>query len=95
MDTNEKFELGTVYCTFGVDVAAKFDINFRAFCQECLQRHQAGDFGDLDEEDRKLNEEALRNGERIMSVYKRGKNTIWIITEHDRSRTTILFPSEY
>ena len=64
-----------------------------------LNRHATGDWGDLDPEDAKLNDAALTSGEdRIFSVYKRDgipDGKIWIITERDRSATTVLFPSEY
>lgn len=66
-----------------------------------LDRHFAGDWGDLDEHDRRVNQEAMIPDEdgnlgRIMSVYVLpGGATIWIITEADRSRTTILLPEEY
>ena len=61
-----------------------------------LVRHQNGDFGDLDEADRVANANAIRNHTRILSAYMlaRGKR-IWIITEADRSATTLLLPSEY
>jgi hypothetical protein len=61
-----------------------------------VARHLAGDWGDVDRADAAANDEALQLGERILSVYRlRGCATIWIITEADRSATTILLPSEY
>lgn len=61
-----------------------------------LARHVQGDFGDLDEEDRRANEEAITGGTRIFSAYNLKDGTrIWIITEADRSYTTILLPSDY
>ncbi|MFQ5812041.1 MAG: hypothetical protein ACE5JC_10440 [Candidatus Zixiibacteriota bacterium] len=64
--------------------------------EEFIQRHVAGDWGDLDDQDRRANEEALRVGNRLLSAYrtKRGER-IWVITEWDRSATTILLPDEY
>lgn len=61
-----------------------------------LQRHAKGDWGEVDSEDARSNEDALRDGERLLSVYvlKSGEK-IWIITEADRSVTTILLPSDY
>ena len=61
-----------------------------------LTRHQSGDWGELCEEDRMVNEYALKNGERIMSVYtsSNGKK-FWVITEADRSCTTVLMPEDY
>lgn len=61
-----------------------------------LSKHQHGDWGEVCAEDKAANEEALKNGLRLMSVYKSSLlQTIWIITEADRSVTTILLPSEY
>ena len=61
-----------------------------------LARHVAGDWGDLDQEDQAENESALKDGLRILSAYRLADNTrIWVITEADRSVTTILLPDEY
>ena len=61
-----------------------------------LQRHQAGDWGDLGEEDWKENDNALRTGLRLLSSYRStGGVTYWIITEADRSATTLLLPDDY
>ena len=61
-----------------------------------LQRHQAGDWGDLGEEDWKENDNALRTGLRLLSSYRSsGGVTFWIITESDRSATTLLMPDDY
>jgi len=61
-----------------------------------LQRHIRGDWGNLDEEDRQANENALIQGSRLLSSYLTSLNVkFWIITEHDRSVTTILLPEDY
>ena len=60
-----------------------------------LTRHASGDWGDLDEGDRGENQLSLRHGWRIVSSYAVGEKTIWIITEADRSVTTILLPKDY
>lgn len=60
-----------------------------------LTRHASGDWGDLDEDDRRENERSLRHGWRILSSYPVGGKVVWVITEADRSVTTILFPEEY
>jgi hypothetical protein len=61
-----------------------------------LTRHAAGDWGDLDQDDKAKNESALNEGLRILSAYRLVDDTrIWIITEADRSATTILLPQEY
>ena len=61
-----------------------------------LVRHMNGDWGELDEFDREQNERAVGHGGRLMSRYSTRSGTVfWIITEHDRSYTTILLPMEY
>jgi hypothetical protein len=65
------------------------------FLQGALLRHLSGDWGDLGEEDLQANAAALRDGERLLSSYKRGPHQLYIITEADRSVTTLLLPSEY
>jgi hypothetical protein len=61
-----------------------------------LQRHQSGDWGEMGEEDRLQNETALRTGLRLLSVYRAASGvTFWIITEADRSATTLLMPDDY
>lgn len=63
---------------------------------EFLQRHVNHDWGDLDEDDKKENDKSVEQGFRILSAYTLNDHTrIWIITEADRSATTILLPSEY
>ncbi|MDP9456287.1 MAG: hypothetical protein M3Q49_09990 [Actinomycetota bacterium] len=62
-----------------------------------LARHASGDWGNLDAHDRRENERSLRNGWRVLSSYPVGDDgeKVWVITEADRSSTTILLPSEY
>lgn len=95
----QKFELGRTVVTRGVHQLMNEDRKFYAFVLCSLGRHAKGDWGDLDPGDAKLNDAALASGEdRIFSAYKRDgipDGKIWIITEWDRSVTTILFPSEY
>ena len=63
---------------------------------DLLRRHAVSDWGDLDEHDRQENEFSLRRGFRLLSAYTLSNGTrIWIITEADRSATTLLLPSEY
>ena len=63
---------------------------------ELLERHLYGDWGDLCPEDSELNDSAVQSGGRIMSSYMLPIDVkIWIITEWDRSATTLLLPSEY
>jgi hypothetical protein len=61
-----------------------------------ISKHMAGDWGDVDEDDRQANERALIRGARLWSVYEAGNCLrFWIITEADRSVTTILLPEDY
>ena len=61
-----------------------------------LSRHVRGEWGDLDAHDLAANESALKNGGRLFSEYhSKGNVTFWIITEWDRSATTILLPEDY
>lgn len=63
---------------------------------EFLKRHVRGDWGEVDEEDSEANDNALESGDRVLSAYRtRRGDRIWIITEADRSATTILLPEEY
>lgn len=67
-----------------------------AALEQVLAAHLSGNWGDVDEEDWATNDQAVRYGMRILSAYKFGTSKkIWIITEHDRSMTTILTPDEY
>jgi hypothetical protein len=60
-----------------------------------LERHQSGDWGDVPEEDARENSFSVRHGFRIVSSYRVAGERLWIITEADRSATTLLLPSEY
>lgn len=91
-------ELGQVVATKGVSDRMENDPEFWNFVYASLGRYVHQDWGDTPEEDKEQIESALKNGERIMAVYNRPgheDDTIWIITEWDRSVTTILFPEEY
>jgi len=60
-----------------------------------LARHSQGDWGDLGDSDKDLNERALMYNSRLLSAYESTWGKIWVITEADRSRTTVLLPNEY
>ena len=61
-----------------------------------LIRHMAGDWGDVPKEDWQANNLATEHGERLLSAYKTKDGTkLWVITEWDRSVTTLLLPDEY
>ena len=64
--------------------------------QEALGRHHSGDWGNLCQEDKKANDAALNQGARLLSAYHTRSGTkFWIITEADRSVTTVLLPEDY
>ena len=60
-----------------------------------ITRHVRGDWGEVDAEDWKQNDDAVEGGFRIFSVYRSGETTFWIITEADRSSTCVLLPTDY
>jgi hypothetical protein len=86
-----RFSLGQVVATQGV-IALDLPLDTTL---ALLRRHQTGDWGEIGDEDRRENELSLRQGFRLMSVYSVNDTKVWIITEADRSATTILLPSEY
>lgn len=88
-------KLGTVLMTQGISARVKRDMKFNDFVSRCVVRHRCGDWGDLCEEDRQANEDAVKNGDRVFSSYDYQDGKIWIITEYDRSYTTVLLPKEY
>ena len=87
-------ELGTTLMTSGVSAEVQNNDQFATDIQACLVRHTQHDWGDIDSDDAKLNDLALRDGYRVLSAYDINPK-IWIITEADRTSTTILFPEEY
>ena len=87
------FSLGQVVATPGA-LAALEEADQHPFV--FLSRHVSGDWGNLVAEDKEENQRALEHGNRIFRSYLTAKNTkIWVITEWDRSVTTLLLPSEY
>lgn len=90
--SNPKFHLGMLVATPGaIAEAEEHHVDFELL----LRRHLRGDWGNLGIEDKKLNNDALIYGNRIMSAYVEDGVKFWIITEADRSVTTILLPEEY
>ncbi|HRQ48799.1 MAG TPA: hypothetical protein PK725_17720 [Rhodocyclaceae bacterium] len=89
-----RFSPGQLVMTIGVDdLVRQGRLNPAPF----LRRHLHGDWGDLSDDDRQLNDAALKSGEdRLFSSYQVTRDLkLWIITEWDRSVTTLLLPSEY
>jgi len=87
------FSLGKVYLTAGAKESLS-ESNQEPF--EFLTKHQSGNWGDVCKDDKKENDLSVKEGFRILSSYRTAKDVkIWIITEADRSSTTLLLPSEY
>ena len=89
-----RFATGQIVLAGGVDALIEAG---RLDPAPYLYRHLSGDWGDLDEDDRRSNDAALASGEaRLLSSYQVDPDLkLWIITEWDRSVTTLLLPSEY
>jgi len=87
------FRLGTVLITPGA-ILALVEANQSAL--DLLDRHAYGDWGELTGEDWQANEQALKEGSRLFSAYTLTTGErIWVISEWDRSATTVLLPREY
>ena len=85
-----KFPLGQIVMT--ANASGRLDA---IAVNDGLRRHASGDWGDLPPEDAEQNEFGLKHGERLFSAYGKGEKRFWIITEHDRSVTTVLLPEDY
>lgn len=88
----QRFPAGRLCVTCGINELIADGLNVFPF----FLRHLSGDWGELCRDDIALNHQALEEGDRLFSAYQIGPDLkIWIITEADRSATTILLPSEY
>ena len=91
MQATAKFRLGRIMCTPNAKTRLSEEDISRA-----IMRHQGGDWGNVNEHDRQANERALVEGTRLWSVYFGTQGTrFWVITEADRSYTTVLLPEDY
>ena len=91
-----KFESGEVIATSAILGEMESSKSFLYFCLNAFTKHMDGDWGDVDAEDKTANEQAIVTGGRIVSSYRFRKDCdILIITEAERSRTTLLFAREY
>lgn len=97
LDNISDFPLGTVVTTASLHKRMENEPEFYNFVIFSLDRFRKSDWGDICTEDKKLNDYAVKNGARILAayIYSRTNEKIWIISEADRSATTILFPNEY
>jgi len=89
-----KFLSGQLLWSNAITTLVAEDIQFSQFIHESFARHMRGDWGEVDEVDRRANDRALEEDGRLHSAYNNKLWKIWIITEYDRSATTILFPWE-
>ena len=88
--------LGQTVMTRGIVTAIKENKSFAAEVVESFSRYVKYDWGDLCNEDKQMNTSALENNDdRILAAYNTSQGKIYIITEWDRSATTILFADEY
>lgn len=85
------FPLGDLYLSAG---AASLELD-RDIIDRMLHRHHCGDWGDLGDDDKRANDRDLKLGERLLSRYDREAGPLYVITERDRSMTTVLLRSEY
>lgn len=90
MTSTDRFPLGQLAITSNASLRLSTEEVLTA-----LRRHASGDWGDLCPEDTLANDEALEQGGRLLSSYGQGKHRFWLITEADRSSTTVLLPEDY
>ena len=91
--TSPLFELGAVTATpAALEAIRRSGQSYWAF----LSRHLAGDWGEVDAGDKTANDQAVAAGERLLSSYTTTLGeSVWVISEADRSTTTLLLPCEY
>lgn len=87
-EPSPRFTLGSVHATTGA-------LNTGANLAALVRRHACGDWSEMDEHDRAVNERALLDGSRIMSAYTVSGVRFYVITEAGRALTTVLLPDEY
>jgi hypothetical protein len=101
--TKSSFETGKLLHTASVNDTAKSNPLFALFLMQCINRHRNNDWGNCCKAVWESNDLALQKNNRIISIYHlpidlksiHPDERLWVITEWDRSYTTILFPSEY
>ena len=90
------FDAGRMLMSSGIAASLESEgKQFTDFVFQSVGRHLLGDWGDVTEDDKVANDADLIRGGRLVSAYSNPVGRIWIITEADRSSTTILFPDEY
>lgn len=90
------FNIGRMVMTRGINEKMSSDESFVKEVLNALSRYLKKDWGEMCEEDKQMNDEAVRSGnDRILAAYETSEGKIYIITEYDRSATTILLANEY
>jgi hypothetical protein len=91
------FPIGRTVQTAGINNKCQNDPMFAINIQNAFRRYLNKDWGDLCDDDKKMNDEALETGDQILASYNipQSAEKIYIITEYDRSVTTVLFANEY
>ncbi len=90
-----KFDLGKIYMSDGIDNAIKKNKDYIKELLNCFEKYLQCNWGDLENYDILANENALKNGNRILGSYSTTKGKVFLITELKRNMTTILFANEY
>jgi len=91
-----KFKPGQIMVTSSISEEIQEGNGLHLFVHACVSRHLDGDWGDACAEDKASNEAALKNGDRLFSVYKSEEfGVLWVVTESDRSVITCLRPEDY
>ena len=107
--SNPKFNPGQITLTGDIEAQIAQDAKFGTFVAECVMRHIRGDWGDIDPQDERTNDEALQNGGRVLSAYRYTAGVtslmvddivrIWIETDEHvdalTRQTTVMFPGEW
>lgn len=98
-EKQNSLKLGRLMATRGVANKMADCPDFEQFARQAFARYRRGDWGEMTESDKRQNDAAVRNGDdRILAAYTNSEHPdwkLWIITEWDRSATTLLFPDEY
>ena len=90
------YSLGKVVMTNGINSKMAENKKFSDEIMNCFKKYMVCDWGDMCNEDKEMNDNALRTGTaRVLAAYNTSEGRVYIITEQDRSYTTILFADEY
>jgi len=92
---SDLFNPGRLVLSQGISDSIGLDNDFAEFILTSCRRHINGDFGEISLKAAHQNHIGLQSGGRLFSAFRIDEIVIWILTEEDRSTTTILFPSEY